>query len=57
MLHKKRQAEPGADGGGEGFPDPTSDLSREAAHNLVMIYKASGSILMARRIMEEYLCV
>jgi general transcription factor 3C polypeptide 3 (transcription factor C subunit 4) len=34
-----------------------TDLSREAAHNVVMIYKATGAIALAREVMHEYLTV
>ena len=33
------------------------DLSREAAYNLVLIYKGSGSTEMAREIMQKYLVI
>lgn len=34
---------------------PVGDLSREAAHNLVMIYKATGAMELAVEVMHRYL--
>lgn len=33
----------------------TTDVRREAAHNLVLIYRSTGAIELARQIMHEYL--
>ena len=33
------------------------DLRREAAHNLVQIYRRSGNLLLARNIMAKYLTI
>ena len=37
--------------------DRTDDLSREAAHNLALIYRASGSHALARQVAETYLAI
>ena len=33
------------------------DLTREAAHNLVLIYKASGAVGLAKATMQRYLVI
>ncbi|KAK2077621.1 hypothetical protein QBZ16_004466 [Prototheca wickerhamii] len=37
--------------------DLADDLSREAAHNLALIYRASGSHALARQVAETYLAI
>jgi len=34
-----------------------SDLCREAAHNLVMIYKATGAMELAREVLHRHLTI
>lgn len=33
------------------------DLKREVAFNLILIYKNSGSPLLAQMVMQKYLCI
>ena len=32
-----------------------ANLQREAAHNLVLIYRSTGAVIMARHVMQEHL--
>ena len=44
-------------GGASGELSANSDLTLEAAHNLVLIYQASGAIGLARATMRKYLVI
>jgi general transcription factor 3C polypeptide 3 (transcription factor C subunit 4) len=33
------------------------DVSREAAHNLVLVYKATGAVALARQVMLKHLII
>lgn len=45
-------------GGLSDVPPPASlDLTREIAHNLALLYRASGAVHLARRVYRQYLTV